>query len=645
MRRIRSEQVTWYETDSFDSLAELLREIRPELKGAYVIEYTGAATSRHYVFSGSDFKRLHGRAAAEDFAAEHVRDLLLERSPALRTGANTHPLVPAFEPETGAVWVATGSRGGTRSSPVAAAAPSEEAGDSLRRTPHLDVSAEDGLVAGAKFRVEVFCDLDEARAGEQSEDINVLVPAGQEHVTLQAWLALSSHFEAVSAAGEITISRNKEESTRARFDLAVKGEPPPGPGWICAIFSYDGRACGQVTRTLAVGVSTAPEPAAEPEPLDAPTQRPPGIAARPGARPDLTIEIKATDRSEQNFDCRLITALLPGRLAPEPTKWELSSRAPKLVSSYMEGFTERKLSDSERISKLRGAGMDLWKAAPPELHEVFWELIEKGKPLESIFVVSDEWSFPWELVVPHRGRSDAAEQRQPLGIEFAVGRWVTDDMISPPQKVDLVDSYVFAPDYKDKKKLPKAAAEADYVCRNLNGEPITPGNFDPLEEKFAAGGVSLAHFVCHGGTSTERSQVLGLEDGGRLESHQIGAMDALKTALADKQPFVFLNACQVGSPQPALVGVGGFATAFIDAGATCVIAPLWSVGDTVAHDLATGLYDALRDDPKLTPAAALKELRVRAYAEGGSHSWAAYCFYGDPLTAVAMPKTNKRRGD
>jgi CHAT domain-containing protein len=100
-----------------------------------------------------------------------------------------------------------------------------------------------------------------------------------------------------------------------------------------------------------------------------------------------------------------------------------------------------------------------------------------------------------------------------------------------------------------------------------------------------------------------------------------------------------LNACEVGRPSPELVGVGGFAATFIGLGAGCVVAALWSVKDTVAHELATAFYDHLREYPDTSLAEILRKLRGRSYDEENTapeDTWAAYCFYGDPTAKVVL---------
>jgi hypothetical protein len=662
--RVARDAVHWFEARTVAALARALAayDHRGDAAALAIVVGRGVRT-RTFVFAADQFLRFWSIAERDQFDPETVDDLFLSGEPARAVDegeAGVRP--PAFEPN-GAVWVPRLPAGPMKRRvapepepesrayspgwdyalsrdydelPMADEAVTDERdGDVLRRTPHVDAVAEGALEPGAALTLQIYCDTQPAREHEESEEMALTFPAGHDELPVQVWLALSKHLTGERLVDSILVSRGKEASTRASFDVTVVEDPPPGPAYVTAVFHYEGRTCGQVTATLDVG-RRSDEPV--PEDGGGPPDRPARTVVTPGAqRADLALEIVSIDGSEREFDCRVVTPHLHGHADPAPTRWVLPDRAPALVAGYMDSFTQEGLVDGERISHLVGAGMELWTAAPDGLRDVFWRLVDEGHPLSTISVTSDEWAFPWELVVPHRKNGGDRELRSPLGVEFAVGRWVTGDMVMPPQRVEVVDSYVFAPRYKGARELPNAAAEADYVCRHLNGEAIEPGDFEPLEQKFGERSVALAHFACHGDTGASGKQVLDLESGGKLEPHQIQAMPGLSGAVADRAPLVFLNACEAGRVRPALVGADGFATAFAKAGATCVIAPLWNVDDGIAHELATQLYDQLRANPELTVANALRDLRDKAYSNGGADSWAAYCFFGDPLTTVAIP--------
>jgi hypothetical protein len=66
------------------------------------------------------------------------------------------------------------------------------------------------------------------------------------------------------------------------------------------------------------------------------------------------------------------------------------------------------------------------------------------------------------------------------------------------------------------------------------------------------------------------------------------------------------------------------------------VAPLWSVKDTIAHEIAMDFYTRAKDDKSTPFAEILRQQRAKAYDPAiAEDTYAAYCFYGDPL-AVPM---------
>lgn len=508
----------------------------------------------------------------------------------------------------------------------------------LTRTPHLATDETATLAPGDAFSFSVWCDDEAPAEGEAVVPVTIEAPVSQRRFPLAVWIAASPHFRVDDPTGMLIIDRDEPRSDALRFDARVANDPPPGDGTLTAVFDFGGRPSGRVTRTLGIGGAAAREelPALPPPPTDtdhdAPPPPPPRVVARTGLqRADITVEVKALDTQGRAFACRVLT---PARAGVPPVTWSIPQGLPAAVAAYMEDFTTAGMSDDERRSKLVGAGISLWEEAPTAFKEAFWDLAPE---LRSIQVVSDDWSFPWELLVPVRGRGPGREQLEPLGVAYQVGRWVTDTMISPPQEIPLVDSYAVAPWYQPPDELVNAPAEAAYVCANFHGELIDPGDFTSIEGSFGRRGVSLIHLVCHGEAPVGRSQVVRLHGGGRLLSHQLAGMAALSKAVRETEPFVFLNACEVGRGDPVMIGTGGFATAFIDLGARAVIAPLWTVDDAVAYEYATTFYDAILQQPGTPLGEIMRGLRARAYADDGADTWAAYCLYSDPLARAAIP--------
>lgn len=182
-----------------------------------------------------------------------------------------------------------------------------------------------------------------------------------------------------------------------------------------------------------------------------------------------------------------------------------------------------------------------------------------------------------------------------------------------------------------------ADEEVSQVLATIPGAQLRPVNQDNLRLQFPNSTANLVHFVCHGKSVADGAQALTLDDG-RLSTRQLRGMDAARDFFAKQAPLVFLNACEVGRTQAALLGTDGFASLFIRLGAAAVIAPLWAVDDSVAHTIAAEFYTRLKEQKSIRPAEILSELRTRAFKGDtkGTDTYAAYCFYGDPLTTLEL---------
>jgi CHAT domain-containing protein len=247
-------------------------------------------------------------------------------------------------------------------------------------------------------------------------------------------------------------------------------------------------------------------------------------------------------------------------------------------------------------------------------------------------VVSSEPYIPWELMIPNR---DGTEDEHPIGVSSAVGRWIHEQHLSPRrQPILLEDSCVIAPTYNGSKRLSFSSEEARFVCEMFAGRRISPALFATIEEELGQRGAALVHLICHGSDSGGGGQVIDLDPDEILTEGMLGGMRGLRRELTKKQPLVFINACEVGRQTPALVGTGGFASAFIKLGANAVVAPIWSVEDSVAAQAARRFYSDVKAHPGRPFATILRDIRRRAYdGPDPEDSWAAYCFYGDPLSA------------
>ena len=532
-------------------------------------------------------------------------------------------------------------RRGTPSPPPAAAGPPPVDEEVVRRNPHLDLS-DDSPPPGSEFTVTVYADAAARRHDEESSAIEVAAPADVRQFPMRVWLTTTADLQ-VEEPNDLTlvIDRDTARSTEAVFRVRVAAGATPGAtASVSALFVYEGRPSGHVMRRLTIGATAATAPVPTPvavstaaEPAATPAIR---IDAR-AAAPDLTIQVAAApDNNGQRFLCRVTTPLLPGGEEQSPAPWNLPAASSTIVPQFMAEFTKSGIDNRQRRAALVGAGKLLFSAAPDNFKKTFWELVDAGKLPETIYIVSQEPYVPWELMIPNRRRADGTiEQRPPLGVEFAVGRWVSDVPLSPIQQVKLADAWVVAPQYRGRDALANSAAEAQLLAQLFSARTVTPALWANLDAVFGSPGVTLLHFVCHGVAGGGGVQTIKLDPDETLTSLSLLGMTGAQ-AFSQSQPMVFLNACEIGRPEPALVGVEGFAKSFISLGARCVIAPLWSVKDSIAHEIATEFYQRISQEPGVPLAKVLRDIRRKAYDEaGGEDTYAAYSFYGDPLAAVA----------
>jgi len=483
----------------------------------------------------------------------------------------------------------------------------------VERFPHIDVDAAPPIAVGTRFTASVYVDREALRPGEEGGPLQLPdVP----ELRLQVWLVASDHFEVIGAdSGLIVVRPDEDRSTTASFELACT-QLAPGEQGLTATFAYGGRPAGSVWRQLSVGPGARPAPA-------------PAMRADVGARAaDLVVTVlRDPDGDERHFVVAFDSPLAPelgGRV-----KWSLPSATKEYVAGYMDSFTGS--TPGGRKAALVGAGKALFRSTPPEFQAAFWQLADT---IETILVVSSEPYIPWELMIPTRG----TDVRRALGVEYAVGRWVHEQQTPPGQVRQIADCYVIAPAYPAPGTLAFSREEEKYVIEAFGGKPIRPAYLQSIEETLGGRGATLLHFICHG-EDRPGGQMLELDPHDELHDFQLDGMDGVVKAVREQEPFVFINACKVGRTTPALVGTGGFAAMFTRLGARCVIAPIWSVADDVAGVVARSFYDQLHARPHKPFATIMRDIRARAYdGPDPEDSYAAYCFYGDPLAAQVAPR-------
>jgi len=404
---------------------------------------------------------------------------------------------------------------------------------------------------------------------------------------------------------------------------------------LLAEYSIDGQLIGSAARAIVVSDSPAAGVSANvTRGFD--LSMPPGVPT-----PDMTISIV---KGNTVGDDRLVWSVLSPHggidLTPpandDDLKSDIGSAPDEWARSLMNAINASP-ADRPLGPMLRGRGVEIRRKIPVWVRRKLKDLAElfavSGRGSATVFVVSDEPNVPWELAYLKLGGSEAEENF--LGAEFVVGRWirgyedVNGDRVPayPPPTEHAIDSMaVVSGDYsrtKNWEALKGAEEEASELASVYRAESVN------ADGKLAtwlteSANVAAIHFAVHGKWSVGSGQDgIVLIDGTMLTPTEVLG------ARLDHRPFVFLNACQLGQGEQTLGDYGGMAAAFLEAGASGVIAALWNVNDTEAKKLALDFY-AQAGSGTVLPGALFREQRGEFEKNTQSKLSLAYQFFGHP---------------
>lgn len=300
--------------------------------------------------------------------------------------------------------------------------------------------------------------------------------------------------------------------------------------------------------------------------------------------------------------------------------------------SFFEEFlrlferTPLETEDHQELAErqLRAKGAQLFQSLLPEpLRETLWELLDAGR-LGSLQIVSDEPWIPWELFRFYGRREDPQAAGPFWGEAWVVTRWLRGT--APAARMPLSRMAVVLAGDAD---LPHARAERAMLAglegRGRSVEDV-PARLNPLLEALAAGEHDGWHFICHGdagGGNADRWPLC-------LEGYEDLTPDLLQgeaSGVGASRPLVFLNACRTGRTGLSLTGLGGWAPAFLAAGAGAFLAPLWSMKDSRASAFAEAFYRHFLGGSPLGEAVRLSRLELRERFPGDA-SGLGYVVFG-----------------
>ena len=276
------------------------------------------------------------------------------------------------------------------------------------------------------------------------QEVVIDLPEELEILDIDVLLAATEHF-AIEGECMKTLSMHRDDarSPDVTFDLEVVAtEPTRSTPALTAFLTYStARAAGSSARSscrVSRRRRRSSRPAAEPV-------RPAELAIDAHAEPaDLTVDVVRTPENDgRHFLVTVRTTLVDDFEMTEPEAWNFPQDTDAFVAGMMAQFTLKGATPFARQASLKGAGAQLWETAPQCFRDLFWRLIDEGQPLRTIFVASEEPHIPWELMRPRRDLPNGdLDQRQALGVEYVIGRWVHPGHRSPKQHDPIEDSYV-----------------------------------------------------------------------------------------------------------------------------------------------------------------------------------------------------------
>ncbi|MFL6246341.1 MAG: CHAT domain-containing protein [Thermoanaerobaculia bacterium] len=344
--------------------------------------------------------------------------------------------------------------------------------------------------------------------------------------------------------------------------------------------------------------------------------------------PDLTVMI--TEDGEGQFAWSFIS---PHDVAVpnQPIHQTMKSNARAFAAQVMKSGNGLEGSPG-LYAQLVGLGKDIQSIMPPSFWAILKNVIAKTKE-PSLLILSNEPYIPWELATfPKEMKRPYPALAPFLGAQVRVGRWINGNRLPPPYSHTIARASVVSGVYARVRwnRLVKAEEEAAEITKTYNATAVEATLANILGLFDTAPPADLLHFSMHGQSNEE-----GLEDGlipidtGAVKPQMIAG--AIESSTQEVAPFVFLNACQVGAGSRILGDYGGMAAAFIEGGAAGVVAPLWSIKDDLAKQIAIDFYKATLED-KVPPAEAIRRARASFVSSKNpvSATYLAYQFFGHP---------------
>jgi CHAT domain/Domain of unknown function (DUF4062) len=454
-------------------------------------------------------------------------------------------------------------------------------------------------------------------------------------------------FGTVSRWGTLTFQQPHGTRQPAKFEqvpVPVIGEnqgnsvPESVLADITANFYLNNRWCGEGVLTIEILARSGSQPLAAIAQKQLMPWRKLLYVSPSSAPPDLLVRIQL---SNGQLKWSLLSPHLSfADLSVTDLDSSLGDLPFRFVKSNFEVFTGAPLTD-EQLEDLDGKCDLIYRASAPGFKKAYWRLFRASRQagsnvkLESIQFVSDEPYIPWELMRVW-DKDSPNERPELLGVKHAVGRWMAGDSCELRQELIVNKIAVCATSYTgipNIQPLPWAEEERKYLQDHFSTFDVKMARAE-VKTFLESGMAEVVHFSCHGDMSPQQPEDSSLElEDKKIKPGLVGRPET-RLGIGRSKPLIFLNACQVGGSGRVLGLVFGWPQAFLNIGATACIAPLWSVIDENARDVAEDFYKLTLIDP--TPKSlgqALQSIRQQ-WRKKRSLTYLGYVLYGDPMAQI-----------
>jgi len=404
--------------------------------------------------------------------------------------------------------------------------------------------------------------------------------------------------------------------------LAPASADPDHAQAINVLYSVDSQTMGLGTRCVRVVGSVAELDAVHAAPLPA-TAGSLGVPVS-DEPPDLTIRIlhgNETGRLLWSFESPHARSLAEGRCS-------IGTEPDVFVRTVISTITAHEGSPTLALG-LHGIGLTIAAKVPPEMWAALSTVTAAVAPRRpTVLLLSEEAYVPWELATMPVPIEPATLGF--LGAQVTIGRWVlaTNRPSMPPPRLVHVDAMAVVSGRYEMpgwSRLEHAEAEAATLVQRYHAVEVDAVTAQIVGCLLGNPAADVLHFSLHGKYDPgSAKQGLVLIDGEVIDPLVV------KGGSLAEAPLVFLNACQVGAGQETLGDYAGLAESFLFAGASAVVAPLWSIDDGVASDLAERFYARAFAGDSIAEIVRAERAAFGTGDNANSSTLVAFQFFGHP---------------